>query len=136
MKTETKPHPNAEILRQHGETVMRLILQNGYPSPWPEGVEDEEGEGYAAAAAGVGLTLEGVIHFEWKYTVTVEFRDRESYDKAQAITGWKRWSADDGLVLEADTHAGEGYGHPAIVANVPYEEHPKTAYCGFMLVAD
>lgn len=25
---------------------------------------------------------------------------------------------------------------PAIVANVPYEEHPKTAYCGFMLVAD
>lgn len=37
MKTETRPHPNAEILRQHGETVMRLILQNGYPSPWPEG---------------------------------------------------------------------------------------------------
>ena len=115
---------------------MKLILQNGYPSPWPEGIEDEEGEGYAAAAAGVGLTLEGVIHFEWKYTVTVEFKDRESYDKAQAITGWKRWSTDDGLVLAADTHAGEGYGHPAIVVNVPYEEHPKTAYCGFILMED
>ena len=113
---------------------MKLILQNGYPSPWPEGIEDEEGEGYAAAAFGVELRLEGVVHFEWKYTVTVEFKDRESYEKAQTITGWKRWSADDGLVLEAETNAGEGYGHPAIVANVPYEEHPKTAYCGFMLV--
>ena len=30
---------------------MKLVLQNGYPSPWPEGIEDEEGEGYAAAAA-------------------------------------------------------------------------------------
>jgi hypothetical protein len=36
--------------------------------------------------------------------------------------------------LEAETHAGEGYGHPAIVANVPYGEYPKTAYCGFILV--
>ena len=111
---------------------MKLILQNGYPSPWPKEIEDEEGEGYAAAAAGVELKLEGVIHFEWKYTITVEFKDREAYEKAKAITGWKDWGG--GLILEADTHAGEGYGHPAIVANVPYEEHPKTAYCGFILV--
>ena len=110
---------------------MKLILQNGYPSPWPKEIEDEEGEGYAAAASGVGLTLEGVIHFEWKYTITVEFKDRESFDKAKAATGWTSWSD---LILEADTHAGEGYGHPAIVANVPYGEHPKTAYCGFILV--
>ena len=109
---------------------MKLILQNGYPSPWFEVMG--LGERYAEAAAGVSLTLEGVIHFQWLHTVTVEFRDRESYNKARAITGWKDWG--DGLVLEADTRAGEGYGHPAIVANVPYEEHPKTAYCGFILV--
>ena len=111
---------------------MKLILQNGYPSPWPKEIEDEEGEGYAAAAFGVELKLEGVVHFEWKYTVTVEFKDRESYEKAKAATGWTSWGG--GLILEADTHAGEGYGHPAIVANVPYGEHPKTAYCGFILV--
>ena len=112
---------------------MKLILQNGYPSPWPEGIEDEEGEGYAYAAPVVDLKLEGVVHFEWKHYLTVEFRDLEAYEKAKTITGWKKWGY--GLVLEAETHAGEGYGHPAIVANVPYEEHPKTAYCGFMLVA-
>lgn len=111
---------------------MKLILQNGYPSPWPEGIEDEEGEGYAKEAAGITLEIEGVRHFEWLHTVTIEFEDFESFEKARGQTGWKRWGTD--LVLEADTHAGEGYGHPAIVANVPYEDHPKTAYCGFMLL--
>lgn len=24
----------------------------------------------------------------------------------------------------------------AVIDNVPYEEHPKTAYCGFMLMED
>ena len=113
---------------------MKLILQNGYPSPWPEGIEDEEGEGYAYAAPVVDLKLEGVVHFEWKHYLTVEFKDLEAYEKAKTITGWKKWGY--GLVLEAETHAGEGYGHPAIVANVPYGEHPKTAYCGFMLMED
>lgn len=112
---------------------MKLILKNGYPSPWPKEIEDEEGEGYAAAAFGVELRLEGVVHFEWKYTVTVEFKDRESYEKAKAATGWTKW---EGLTLEAPVNALEGYGHPAIVAAVPYEQFPSTAYCGFILVED
>ena len=112
---------------------MKLILQNGYPSPWPKEIEDEEGEGYAAAAPGVTLAIEGVIHFEWKYTITVEFRDPESYEKAKSLTGWTKW---EGLTLEVPVNALEGYGHPAIVAAVPYEQFPSTAYCGFILVGD
>ena len=112
---------------------MKLILQNGYPSPWPEEIKDEEGEGYSAAAAGVSLVIEGVVHFEWKYTITVEFRDLESYEKARSRTGWTNW---EGLTLEASVNVLEGYGHPAIVATVPYEHFPSTAYCGFMLVED
>ena len=111
---------------------MKLILQNGYPSPWFE--VTGLGEKYAEAAAGVSLTLEGVRHFQWLHTVTIEFKDFESYEKARNLTGWKCWGTD--LVLEAETCADEGYGHPAIVANVPYGEHPKTAYCGFILVGD
>lgn len=112
---------------------MKLILQNGYPSPWPKETEDEEGEGYAAAAPGVTLVIEGVVHFEWKYTITVEFRDPESYKKAKSLTGWTNW---EGLTLEAHVNALEGYGHPAIVAAVPYEQFPSTAYCGFILAGD
>ena len=44
---------------------MKLILQNGFPSPWPEGISEDEAEGIATDAPGVRLTLDGVIHFEW-----------------------------------------------------------------------
>ena len=109
---------------------MKLTLLNGYPSPWPE-VPSIDADSFAEAAGGVTLEIEGVRHFEWLHAVTIEFEDFESYEKAHSLTGWKRWGTD--LVLEARTCADEGYGRPAIVANVPYKDHPKTAYCGFML---
>ena len=111
---------------------MKLVLQNGYPSPWPEMPDYDER--FALAAPSVTLEIDGVVHFEWKHTITVEFKDRESYKAAKQTTGWQPW--DSGLVLVAPSSAEEGYEHPAILADVPYEEHPRTAYCGFMLLGD
>jgi hypothetical protein len=113
---------------------MILTLQNGYPSPWPKDLLPSEADGYAEAAGGVRLTLHGVVHFEWKHTITVEFKDHESYEAAKAATGWKPWDA--ALILEAPFDCTEGYEHPAILADVPYEDAPRTAYCGFMLTED
>lgn len=110
---------------------MKLRLINGYPSPWPETPDYDER--FALAASSVKLELEGVVHFEWLHTVTVEFADPDSYEKALSLTGWQPWG--DGLVLEAASSAEEGYRHPAIICSVPYEDHPRTAYCGFMLTA-
>lgn len=113
---------------------MKLILENGFPSPWPESIPEDEAEGIATDAPGVRLILDGVVHFEWKYTITVEFKDLESYEAAKKITGWKPWGTE--LILEAPFSCAEGYEHPAILADVPYEEHPRTAYCGFILAED
>lgn len=111
---------------------MKLILMNGYPSPYPVAPSIDGAGNFVEAAGGITLTIEGVRHFDWLHTVTVEFEDFESFEKARGQTGWKRWDTD--LVLEAETNPEEGYAHPAIVANVPYDNHPKTAYCGFILM--
>lgn len=104
---------------------MNLVLINGYPYPFPDGLPETEQEEISQAAAGVQLVLEGVTHFEWLHTVTVEFKDLLSFTNAKAATGWKDWSTTE-LVLEATTSAADGYGHPAIVVN-------DVAYCGFIL---
>ena len=111
---------------------MKLTLMNGYPSPYPVALSIDDADSFAEAAGGITLTIEGVRHFEWKHTVTIEFEDFESFEKARDQTGWKRWGTD--LILEAETSPKEGYDHPAIVADVPYDNYPKTAYCGFILM--
>lgn len=98
---------------------MILILENGYPHPW---VEDKPGWDSREHS----LVLEGVVHFEWKYTLTVEFENFEAYSKAMIATGWKNWS---NLVLEAKYAADEGFETPAIIAG-------NMAYCSFMLMAE
>jgi hypothetical protein len=102
---------------------MKLVLMNGYPFPFPEGFDTEK-EGYDCRD--FNLEIEGVMHFEWLHTVTVEFEECEDYDKAKALTSWERWSD---CVLEAKTSRDDGYNHPAIIV------HDK-AYCGFILVED
>jgi hypothetical protein len=47
-------------------------------------------------------------------------------DAAHLATGWTKRSHH---VLEAQTRAGDGYAHPAIVAN-------RHVYCGFNLIED
>lgn len=99
---------------------MKLILQNGYPFPFrqinlPDDFDCRENE----------LTIEGVAHFEWKHTLTVEFTSVWSFLKAKQATGWRPWD-NSGLILEAATSTNDGYDHPAICTR-------DTAYCGFIL---
>ena len=111
---------------------MKLILQNGYPFPYPSGVTEYQKEAIADAAAGNRLEIDGVKGFEWKHTVTVEFHSFQSMMTAETATGWKRWG-NDGFVLEASTSIEDGYGHPAIIASTPLGSAASTAYCGFIL---
>lgn len=102
---------------------MRLRLINGYPYPFPEGLTPEQQNDVSSAARSRTLEIEGVVHFEWLHTVTVEFDSWGSYNAAVNLTGWRSWSF---LILEAQTSSGDGYDHPAIVVG-------NTAYCGFIL---
>lgn len=104
---------------------MKLLLTNGYPYPYPEGLSEEESERLSEQAPGNQLELHSVKHFEWLHTVTIEFDNALGVLEAKAKTGWTTWN--NGLVLEAKTSTGDGYGHPAIVAG-------DIAYCGFILV--
>lgn len=112
---------------------MKLILMNGYP--WPEQYSEGAKRAFSKRAGEICLELHGVVHFEWLHSVTVEFKDQESFDKAQALTGWKRWDSPK-FILEAKTSSVEGFGHPAVIADVLYCLQPKTAYCGFMLLEE
>lgn len=105
---------------------MNLILSNGYPYPYPDKLTEKEQEELSMAAPAYRLVIEGVTHFEQKHTTTVEFRDADSYQTAQAITGWAAWS-DLKLILEAPTSADDGYDYPAIIVG-------KVAYCCHQLV--
>jgi hypothetical protein len=102
---------------------MRLILLNGYPFPYPQGLTEAESDAINDAAKDKSFEINGIFHFEWLHTLTIEFVDQESYETSQELTGWQRW-ADH--TLEATTSGPEGYGHPAIIVK-------DTAYCGFIL---
>ena len=117
---------------------MKLILQNGYPAPWPKDKPQDVLDAYGEEAAGVTLTLEGVIYFQWLHVLLVEFESREAAEKAKALTGWTWWDewTDVPCTLEARTSPEDGYAHPAIVAAQAYDGVPNTAYCGFLLLKD
>jgi hypothetical protein len=102
---------------------MKLILTHGYPYPYPfpDGFDAEE-EGYDCRS--YSLEIEGVVHFEWVHTVTVEFAHYGAYEAAKELTKWEPWG--DGPILEAATSGPDGYDHPAIVVG-------DKAYCGFIL---
>lgn len=52
---------------------MRLRLTNGYPYPYPLVASEEEQEEINSSLT--ELEISGVVHFEWKHCVTVEFED-------------------------------------------------------------
>jgi len=106
---------------------MKLMLTNGYPYPYPDGLTDKQQEAISEAAPGRTFELDGVVQFEWKHTVTVEIKDDfRAWLDARRVTGWLVWSEG---VLEAPTSCADGYDHPAIIVG-------DTAYCGFYLLAD
>lgn len=117
---------------------MRLILQNGYPCPWPKDAVGRDPDEYVEQAADVTLTLVGVTHVQWLHALTIEFEGPDAAHKAAQLTGWKPWSiwGECDNTLEAEMSPEEGYAHPAIVTTQAYDGSPKTAYCGFILVND
>jgi hypothetical protein len=108
------------------EVKMQLVLRIGYPFPYPKQQTYDEIEADADAAMGIRLTLQGVSGLQWLHTVTVDFASLEACNTAHLATGWTKRSHH---VLEAQTRTGDGYAHPAIVAN-------RHVYCGFNLIED
>lgn len=106
---------------------MKLHLLNGYPFPFPTSISERASDEIADAASGVHLEIDGVTHFEWVHTVTIEFESRAACERAIELTGWNYWD-EERMVLEAMTSAGDGYGHPAIVVR-------DKAYCGFTVLS-
>jgi hypothetical protein len=105
---------------------MKLVLRNGYPFPYPKKQTYDEIDADVDAAMNISLTLQGVTGLQWLHTVTVDFATLDACDAAHLATGWTKRGA---RVLEPQTRAGDGYAHPAIVAN-------RYVYCGFNLIED
>lgn len=104
---------------------MQLILQNGYPYPLPRDF-DAEAQGYDCRDYTV--VIEGVRHFEWKYELTVEFKDYKAAKEHHETLDWP-WYDKARCVLSAPFSADDGYEAPAIIAG-------DKAYCGFILVEE
>jgi hypothetical protein len=107
---------------------MKLILENGYPYPYPKGLSDEEGERVANDAPDIQMELKGVRAFEWLHTMTIEFESSDAALAAIRQTDWDVWDAARNI-LEAKTSSEDGYGHPAIIVG-------DKAYCGFIVAAE
>lgn len=103
---------------------MQLVLQNGYPFPYPDNLSEAAQEEIAAQAGGTQLVLDGVVSLQFLHTLTVEFEDSVAFHKAKALTGWRRWCEN---VLEAQLGETE-YLLPGIVVE-------NTSFAGFFLYA-
>jgi hypothetical protein len=110
---------------------MKLILTNRYPFPYPENISEEHGDRLSNEATEYDLTIDGVIHFQWLHTLTVEFADEGAMAEAKERTGWEVWGSDPKrFILEAKTSRQDGYdNHPAIVVR-------NEAWCGAILKSD
>lgn len=118
------------------QTTFTLVLTNGYPAPYINNIDPLwENDGYADAATSINLILPGIVHFEWKYTITIEFATVELAQAAAAATGWKAWDK-EGRILEVESSGPEGYDHPAIMTNQRYNDYPRTAFCGWQLYSN
>lgn len=107
---------------------MRLKLINGYPFPYPQGLPTAESDAINDQAKEKCFEINGVVHFEWLHTLTVQFGTDDPTFEPETLTGWKWWDRANN-VLEAHTSSEEGYGHPAIIVG-------DTAYCGFILLPE
>jgi len=108
--------------------MMRFILSSGFPFPYPENLTPEAQDAISEEAHCVELELAGVVHFEWRYALTIQFTDLEAMRAAQELTGWEVYERGQ-FILAAFTDESEGYGHPAIIAG-------DKSYCGFILKGD
>lgn len=100
---------------------MKLILQNGYPYPLPPDFDSDQYD-----ARSHHIEIDGVIHFEWKHTLTVEFETDIRASRVHLHSEWEVWNHN---TLEARISVADGYNHPAII-------YGDKAYCGFILVPE
>lgn len=105
---------------------MKLILGDAYPFPYPSHLSEDEQYEINECERGPQITLENVVLFEWRFTVTIEFVDHDAMRKAQALTGWPQWG--NGAVLEATTNRKEAREFPAFIIR-------DKSYCQLMLEA-
>lgn len=106
--------------------AFQLELGDGYPCPFPVDLPEDEQEEINQDLRGTQITLKGVVHFEWRFSVTVEFIDHEAMREAQAVTGWQQWGA--GAILEAPTSESDGREFPAVIVG-------DKAYCQIIMRA-
>lgn len=100
---------------------MKLLLESGYPHPLPEGFDVD-----AYDASENQVFIEGVRHFEWRRTLTLEFADWQTCQRAQEASGyWRPYGF--GPQLEAVVSDANCYWHPSIV-------YGDKAYRGFALL--
>lgn len=108
---------------------MKLRLINGYPFPYPTNLSEAEQDELSTEAPGKAHDIDGVIHFEWKDTLTIEFATYEPAKAIRELAGWGWWD-ERRNVVEAHTSKDDGYdSHPAIIVG-------DTAYCGFILLPE
>lgn len=100
---------------------MKLILENGYPFPFPEAFDSD-----AYECREFSVTLKDIHSVEWLHDFTVKFNSEEAAVLAKELTGWVYMTRSNKFILLARTSADDGYNHPAIVVK-------DKAYCGFIL---
>ena len=105
---------------------MILLLAAGRPYPVAHDLTDEESDHISENPS--SLELHGVVLLEWKFELTVEFRDFAAFELAKALTGWPVY---DGSykILSATYDTDEGYEAPAIIAG-------RHAYGSFVLIEE
>jgi hypothetical protein len=110
---------------------MQLRLRNRYPFPFV-GLSKEQTEAANDDAQNWHMVIDGVVNFEWIHVPLIEFRNEETLQVAQELTGWKKWKTAEERpvwVLEVPLNRDEGYDtHPAIIVH----DH---AWCGFQFLA-
>lgn len=93
---------------------MKLLLGDAYPIPYPQHLSEDEQDEINNQDRGPQITLEDVVQFEWRFTLTVQFSDAAACQRARELTAWPYWG-NHVLILEAPTSHKDGREFPAVV---------------------
>lgn len=105
---------------------MILVLSQGYPFPYPEGLTQEQVDELAESAPHHTIELPDVKSVEMKFEFTVEFNSQEAAALMALVTGWEFCTPS---ILLAQTSNKDGYDFPAVIVR-------NRAFCGIFLKDD
>jgi hypothetical protein len=116
---------------------MKIILSRRYPIPYPSNLSVLSHDMLAVQAASQSLEIKGVITFEWKRTILIEFASEEHADVVRQITGWAYFKDDLQTtrlnnILEVKTSCIEAIPLPPAWL----EGNGKFGWCGMHIVND